>query len=44
MVVLLIIIALLIFFNMCELAAISGQLNRIIDNQDIIKCIEKNKK
>lgn len=44
MIFLLIIIAVLIFFNMCELAAISEQLDRIIDNQDIIKCIKKNNK
>lgn len=43
MIGLLIIIALLIFFNMCGLAAIDKKLDRIIDNQDIIKCIKKNK-
>ena len=44
MIVLLIIIALLIFLVMCELAAIATRLDRIIDNQDIIKCIKKNNK
>ena len=44
MIFLLIIIALLTFFVMCELAAIAARLDRIIDNQDIIKCIKKNNK
>lgn len=43
MIALLITIALLIFFVMCELAAIDKKLDRIIDNQDIIKCIKGNK-
>ncbi len=44
MILLLVIIAALIFCNMCGLAAITERLDRIIDNQDIIKCIKKNNK
>lgn len=43
MIFLLIIIILLIFLNMCVLSAIANKLDKIIDNQDIIKCIKKNK-
>ena len=42
--IVLLIIALLTFFVMCELATIATRLDKIIDNQDIIKCIEKNNK
>ncbi len=43
MILLLIIIALCSFSIVCGLVSISNQLDKIIDNQDIIKCIKKNK-
>ncbi len=41
--VLIIINILLTFFCLCEIAALDNKLNRIIDNQDILKCVKKNK-
>lgn len=43
MILLVIIIALCTFSCWCGLVSISNKLDKIIDNQDIIKCIKKNK-
>lgn len=43
MILLGIIISMLLFSIMCGLASISTKLDKIIDNQDILKCIKKNK-
>ena len=41
MILLLIIIAICTFSMLCGLVSISNKLDKIIDNQDIIKCIKK---
>lgn len=43
MIVIGLILMVLTFSILCCLAAIESDLKKIIDNQDIIKCIEKNK-
>lgn len=43
MILFVILTAIFTFGIMCELASIATKLDKIIDNQDIIKCIEKNK-
>lgn len=43
MIFLIIINMILTFFCLCGLAAVDNKLNKIIDNQDIIKCIKKSK-
>ena len=44
MTILIVINMILTFFCLCGIAALDIKLDKIIDNQDIIKCIEKNKK
>ncbi len=43
MIILIIINIIITFFCLCGLVAVDNKLNRIIDNQDIIGCINKNK-
>lgn len=43
MIVFAILSTIFLFGIMCELALIADKLDKIIDNQDIIKCIKKNK-